>query len=296
MQARALRCCAGGAQPTRRRAVPPRPGVTRRRQARRRASADEAGEEVLAATYAHDENGLRSLCRSWCVWKWCWSRSSGRTGCWWSGSWTRGCRCCRYTRTRWRRRATGSGSRAEVRSVRRVRAVRVARTDHHRFRVLEPDSDQTKAIRALTRAREDLVGDADRGANQLRAELERFWPGPLRPVHPSGQPRSRWRSLSATRARPTRAGWAWRACRRFWRASGTRAPAARRCWPSSGARPRSRRRARAGRPPAARARLGRDDQDAERADQGARAPDRAPRSASIPTARSSCRCSKARTA
>jgi hypothetical protein len=33
----------------------------------------------------------------------------------------------------------------------------LARTDHHRFRVLEPDSDQTKALRALTRAREDLV-------------------------------------------------------------------------------------------------------------------------------------------
>jgi len=33
----------------------------------------------------------------------------------------------------------------------------LARTDHHRFQVLEPDSDQTKAIRALTRAREDLV-------------------------------------------------------------------------------------------------------------------------------------------
>jgi hypothetical protein len=26
----------------------------------------------------------------------------------------------------------------------------LARTDHHRFRVLEPDSDQTKALRALT--------------------------------------------------------------------------------------------------------------------------------------------------
>ena len=33
----------------------------------------------------------------------------------------------------------------------------LARTDSHRFRVLEPDSDQTKALRALTRAREDLV-------------------------------------------------------------------------------------------------------------------------------------------
>jgi transposase len=55
----------------------------------------------------------------------------------------------------------------------------LARTDHHRFRVLEPDSDQTKALRALTRGREDLVGTRTALSNQLRAELERFWPGPL---------------------------------------------------------------------------------------------------------------------
>ena len=55
----------------------------------------------------------------------------------------------------------------------------LARTDAHRFRVLEPDSDQTKALRALTRAREDLVTARVALANQLRAELERFWPGPI---------------------------------------------------------------------------------------------------------------------
>ena len=55
----------------------------------------------------------------------------------------------------------------------------LARTDQHRFRVLEPDSDQTKALRALTRAREDLVGTRTALTNQLRAELARFWPGPL---------------------------------------------------------------------------------------------------------------------
>lgn len=33
----------------------------------------------------------------------------------------------------------------------------LARTDSHRFRTPTPDSDQTKALRALTRAREDLV-------------------------------------------------------------------------------------------------------------------------------------------
>ena len=53
----------------------------------------------------------------------------------------------------------------------------LARTDAHRFRALAPDSDATKAIRALTRAREDLVQARVALANQLRAELERFWPG-----------------------------------------------------------------------------------------------------------------------
>jgi len=55
----------------------------------------------------------------------------------------------------------------------------LARTDSHRFRILEPDSDDTKALRALTRSREALVAARVAMANQLRAELERFWPGPI---------------------------------------------------------------------------------------------------------------------
>jgi transposase len=53
----------------------------------------------------------------------------------------------------------------------------LARTDHHRFRELVPDTDQTKALRALTRGRELLVEQRVALCNQLRAELERFWPG-----------------------------------------------------------------------------------------------------------------------
>jgi transposase len=53
----------------------------------------------------------------------------------------------------------------------------LARTDRHRFRVLVPDSDATKALRALSRAREELVGHRVALANQLRAQLECFWPG-----------------------------------------------------------------------------------------------------------------------
>jgi transposase len=55
----------------------------------------------------------------------------------------------------------------------------LARTDMHRLRVLEPDSDETRALRALTRAREDLVEQRVALANQLRA-LDAFWPGAAR--------------------------------------------------------------------------------------------------------------------
>jgi transposase len=53
----------------------------------------------------------------------------------------------------------------------------VARTDGHRLRRLEPLSEQTRALRAVVRTRDDLV-DQRRGlANQLRATLEAYWPG-----------------------------------------------------------------------------------------------------------------------
>jgi transposase len=55
----------------------------------------------------------------------------------------------------------------------------LARTDAHRFRALRPDGDETKALKALTRAREDLVGVRVELANQLRAQLASFWPGAL---------------------------------------------------------------------------------------------------------------------
>lgn len=53
----------------------------------------------------------------------------------------------------------------------------LARTDRHRFRLLVPDSDATKALRALTRARAELVGHRVALANELRAQLDCFWPG-----------------------------------------------------------------------------------------------------------------------
>jgi transposase len=53
----------------------------------------------------------------------------------------------------------------------------VARTDGHRLRRLEPLAAATKALRAVVRARDDLVDQRRALANQLRATLEAYWPG-----------------------------------------------------------------------------------------------------------------------
>ena len=113
----------------------------------------------------------------------------------------------------------------------------LARTDHHRFRVLEPDSDQTKALRALTRGREDLVGTRTALTNQLRAELERFWPGPLGLFSDLDSRISlafleRYPSPADTRGLGEARLEAFLARERY---CGRQSP--RSCWPSSGARP-----------------------------------------------------------
>ncbi len=51
------------------------------------------------------------------------------------------------------------------------------RTDGHRFRTMTPLSDETKALRAQVRVRDDLVGQRVALANQLRHLLLEFWPG-----------------------------------------------------------------------------------------------------------------------
>jgi transposase len=141
---------------------------------------DAAGDQLLAGTFAHDEDGISALCAALA----CFDvevvaieRPDGLLV----------------------DRLAEAGMRVLALNPRQVAAARdrfgvpgaksdrfdrfvlceLARTDRHRFRVLEPDLDVTKAIRALTRAREDLVGARVALANQLRAELERFWPGPV---------------------------------------------------------------------------------------------------------------------
>jgi transposase len=56
----------------------------------------------------------------------------------------------------------------------------LARTDAHRFAALAPSGDETMALRALVRTREDLVAARVGLANQLRAQLDCFWPGAAR--------------------------------------------------------------------------------------------------------------------
>lgn len=51
------------------------------------------------------------------------------------------------------------------------------RTDGHRFSPLRQPADETKALRALVRTRDDLVAMRVAAANQLRSLLESFWPG-----------------------------------------------------------------------------------------------------------------------
>lgn len=53
----------------------------------------------------------------------------------------------------------------------------LARTDRHRFPVLAPSGDETLALKALVRTREDLVEARVALANQLRAQLQCFWAG-----------------------------------------------------------------------------------------------------------------------
>src|SRR5436305_660587 len=141
---------------------------------------DEAGGELLAATIAHDEKGLRGLCRQLVrlgVELVAIERPDGLLV---ERLLDAGLRVLalhpnQVAATRARFRVSGGKSDRFDAFV----LCELARTDHHRFRVLEPDADETKSLRALTRAREDLVKTRVAVGNQLRAELERFWPGPI---------------------------------------------------------------------------------------------------------------------
>ncbi len=138
-----------------------------------------AGDELLAATFAHDEAGLQSLCGVLVQMKVRLVAVERPDGVLVDRLLDAGLRVLalhpnQVAATRARFRAAGGKSDHFDAFV----ICELARTDSHRFRVLEPDSDQTKALKALTRARGYFVTARTALVNQLRAELERFWPGP----------------------------------------------------------------------------------------------------------------------
>jgi transposase len=142
--------------------------------------ADETGKELFAGTFAHDEKGLRALCRALLRLKVALVAIERPDGLLVERLLDAGLRVLalhpnQVAAARARFRVSGGKSDRFDAFV----LCELARTDSHRFRVLEPDSDETKALRALTRAREDLVHARVALSNQLRAELERFWPGPI---------------------------------------------------------------------------------------------------------------------
>jgi transposase len=142
--------------------------------------ADEAGEELLAATFAHDESGIVSLCRAMVRHEVEVAAIERPDGVLVERLLEAGIQVLalhpnQVKAARDRFRASGGKSDRFDRFV----LCELARTDRHRFRLLEPDLDETKALRALVRAREDLVSARVALANQLRAELGRFWPGPV---------------------------------------------------------------------------------------------------------------------
>jgi transposase len=139
---------------------------------------DEAGETLLAATFAHDEQGIRSLCGALVRLKVERVAIERPDGVLIERLLDAGLRVMaihpnQVAAARPRFRAAGGKSDRFDSFV----LCELARTDHHRFRVLEPDSDETKALRARTRAREDLVQARVALANQLCDQLDRFWPG-----------------------------------------------------------------------------------------------------------------------
>src|SRR4051794_35571440 len=76
-----------------------------------------------------------------------------------------------------RSRYTGSGAKSDAGDA--YLLADVLRTDGHRLTPLTQDSDATQVLRALSRTRKQLVESRVGLVNQLRAELERCFPGAI---------------------------------------------------------------------------------------------------------------------
>jgi hypothetical protein len=75
-----------------------------------------------------------------------------------------------------RRRYSGTGRKSDAFDA--FCLAQLGRTDHHLHRPLVPDREETRALRALTRAREDLLIHKTAVLRLLQEQLESYWPGP----------------------------------------------------------------------------------------------------------------------
>jgi hypothetical protein len=153
---------------------------------------DAAGEELLAAVFAHSETGIAAMCAALVRHEVALVAIERPDGLLVDRILDAGIRILalhpnQVAASRDRFRASGGKSDRFDRFV----LCELARTDAHRFGVLEPDSDQTKALRALTRAREDLVTARSRWATSCAPS----WSG-SGPARCECSPRSTARSAS----------------------------------------------------------------------------------------------------
>ena len=168
--------------------------------------ADETGQELLAATFAHDEAGLRSLCRQLVRLKVELVAIERPDGLLVERLLDAGLRVLplhpnQVAATRARFRVSGGKSDRFDAFV----LSELARTDQPSLPAARsPTADETKALRALTRAREDLVRTRWQRATSC-AQSPALLARPDWPVLRIWTARSRSRSWRATRARPTRA-------------------------------------------------------------------------------------------
>lgn len=75
----------------------------------------------------------------------------------------------------WRESEVASGAKSDPGDAEVI--AEYLRLRQHRLVVMEPFSDETRALRAVVRARDDLVAQRVAAHNQLEACLDAFWPG-----------------------------------------------------------------------------------------------------------------------
>lgn len=152
-------------------------GIDWAKDARRVCVSDGGGRRLVECSYAHDDAGLGALCRDLlarAVVRVALERPEGVLvdALAEAGLVVMAIHPNQVAAARARFRASGGksdGFDAYVLAERAHRRPSLSRS--------VPDSGETRALRALTRAREGLVAQRVALANALRAELERFWPG-----------------------------------------------------------------------------------------------------------------------